>query len=1325
MISLWRTASAQEIQFKKLTVNQGLSHNTVYAIDRDEDGFMWFATREGLNRYDSYAIKTYYIKGSKTNESANKINSLRCDKNLVYLGTDNGLYIYDSKTDQIAESPVFKARDPVLFLLKDRETLFLGTSDGLYRMEDTTVKRISRRNVMAKAMGSLPDRTFLLCLGNKLQIISRNGEVLKTFNPQDLEALSFQDVDLYNMYRDGDGSLWLCTNHGLYQYNPAAQKFRRVNFSDSTNQEANTVRAVTANPGGLYYIGTEDGLYVYNRLTGKTENYKQSFENDREKLNDNAIYSTYSAGDQSVWLGTYFGGVNYIPSNTYGFKTLLAKSNHKGLSGKAVSQLMEDSLKNIWIGTEDGGITIYHPKNNEYSYINKDSRPFRLSINNVHAIEDDGYGNIWVGTFMGGLHQFDLKNKKTVIYRNQAYNKHSLSNNYVYAIYRDSRGKLWVGTQDGLNLFNYQTKEFSLFRPEIFRYQFIYDITEDGNGAVWFCTRYDGIYRYDPSTEAVRHYSATGPHAQLPSNQIISVYRDSRQQLWFGTLNGGVCIYNMESDSFRTLNTSNGLINDNVYGILEDDGGFIWLTTNRGLSRYNPHNNHFTNYDSRYGLPSNQFNFKSYLKSSDGTLFFGSINGLCTFNPEEIMQNRPQIPLRFTDFKLFNKSVLPSRTSVLKNSIDYTRKIELPYAQKVFSLSYAAINYGNPGSTKYAYYLEGFEKEWNYVGDNNSVVYTNLSPGNYIFRVRAIQPDGSAYSNERSIEIRILPPFYLTRTAYVLYLLFIALLIWLYSRFIRFLHQKKLEVQIERVEKEKTEELAQNRLTFFTFISHEFKTPLTLILASIEKFAGERSEEFKKNPELLRIKNSASILFRLVQQLMEFRKIETNYSAVNLTYTDMVAFSKETTFFFDSIALNKGISLDFQTEQKEMFCYFDKDKIEKILFNLLANAIQNTERGRIAVSLSAKEGTKSNRILNIRVSDTGKGMSPEEVRNVFNLFYKSPGNKEGSGVGLALVGALVKYLNGEIKIQSQPEEGTCTEIILPILLKPAPAVLKQAAEAAGISNSLSVTASKMKVQATPPQKYTLLIVEDNRELLSFLSKHFSKSYQVFTASNGVSALTKIEKNIPDIIISDVKMPKMDGVELCGRLKNEGRFNYIPIILLSGQDTEDLKIDVLGVGADGYLNKPFSLKELELVISNMIKSRVMLRAHVAGAGEFVTEKLPDNNRNQEFLNKLSEALERRFSDSTFTIGDLAGDMGMSRTSLHLYARKILDKSASELLNDYRLKRAGIMLKNNIPVKDTAYYCGYNDPNYFSRMFKTKFGITPTKYKEEKNDAEINQ
>lgn len=1318
----------QDIRFRKITSNQGLSHNTVYAITQDEKGFMWFGTREGLNRYDSYNIKNYYIKGSKLGGSANKISSLLCYRSLIYVGTDNGLYIYDSKTDRLLESKAFPNKLTVLFLVEQNGTIFAGTMEGLYRISDRINTLISP-NLAATAMCAISENRFLLAIGNSLQIINDKGKVQRTFESGPSSELAEVNF-IYNIYKDQKGRIWLSTNRGLFNYNTENQRFSRLKFSHSETTETNTVRAVSADKNDRLYIGTEEGLYIYNLKTGLAENYQQSFNNDPKKLNDKAIYSTYLAKDGSVWIGTYFGGVNYIPSNTYGFRSIMATDKDNGLSGKAISQMMEDSRHNIWIGTEDGGITIYEPSNDSYKIINTKSSPFYLTINNVHAIHDDGYGNIWVGTFLGGLHQFDTKRNTTTVYSRQNGTGNSLSNDQVYAIYRDSRGKLWVGTQHGLNLFDYQTKKFSLFKPKILGDKFIYDMIEDKNGDLWFCTRQSGIYRYNPVNGVLNHYTANSNSSRPLSNQIISVYKDSKQQLWFGTLDGGVSLYNFDQNKFINYTVAEGLANNNVYGILEDDNGIMWLTTNRGISRLDTKTKKFTNYDNKYGLPSNQFNFKSYLKSSEGIIYFGSINGLCYFNPLTIASGPLSLPLMFTDFQLFNKSVIPGKSEILQNQIDYTKAIELKYDQNVFTISYAAINYANPGSTNYAYYLKGFENKWNYVGGKNSVTYTNLSPGKYVFHIKAINAAGNGNSAERTLEVRVAPPFYLSRVAYIIYILLVGALVWLYARFVRFLHHKKLEIQLERIEKEKIKELTQHRLNFFTFISHEFKTPLTLILASIDKFLEDKGIEFRKSSELSNIKSNASILFKLIQQLMEFRKIETDHASINLTKSDIVDFIKNATFYFEAITDKKGVKLNFISSQPIVECYFDKDKMEKIFFNILSNAVKNTSQGNIEVMLDFKDQDDKKKLITILVNDTGKGMSATELKNIFNPFYKSPQsreNSEGSGIGLALVNSLVKYLNGDIHIKSELQKGTSIKIALPVFVQLNDTIQvedqspKQHDETGLIKQSDVLPAGANHIDTKT--KYTLLIVEDNKELLNFLSQHFAKNYQVITASNGLLAFNKINKNPPDIVISDIKMPKMDGFQLCNKIKNDKRFNYIPVILLSDSNKENINIDGLDVGADAYLSKPFNLKEFELLISNMIRSRVKLREHVIGIGEFSSENLPNNNKDQEFLSNLSEVLEKQFSNPKVTIDILAKSLNMSRTSLHLNLKRILNKSATELLNEYRLKRAVFMLQNDMPVSEAAYHCGYSDPNYFTRIFKKHFNETPIKFKE-KNLKNLN-
>lgn len=1316
--------TAQDLAFRKLTSNQGLSHNTVYAISQDEKGQMWFATREGLNRYDSYQIKHYYIKDTLANASPDKINTLLCDQGKIYLATEDGLFIYHQKTDHIARSTALTERLNILCLYKDSSAIYAGTSTGLYRIENQKSRLIRPKKTSVRAMGKFSKNHYLISTRDQLQVIDGTGTVRRAFNSRSFPQLSRASFEIFNIYNDGKGRPWICTNQGLFYFDQREQQFIRLNFAKNDTREAGTVRSITSSGKDLLYIGTEQGMYVYNRRTGHSENYGQSFENDPKKLNDKAVYSAFMAKDGSVWLGTYFGGVNYIPAGSYAFKRITAQDNGRGLSGKAVSQMMEDSLRNIWIGTEDGGITIYNPAKGSYSYINKTSRPFYLNVNNVHAIHNDGYGHIWVGTFLGGLHKFDLKNQTTTIYTNNAGDKSSLSSDNVYAVYRDSRGKLWIGSQKGLDIYNYQKGNFSHFKPDIFSRQFIYDITEDSQGNMWFCTRSDGIYRFTPSSGAMHHYRHTGDYPTLTSNQIISLYKDSHQKLWFGSLGGGVMVYDIQKDQFTNYKAADGLPNNNVYGILEDKAGYVWLTTNRGLSKFDPSTGRFINYNNSFGLPSNQFNFKSYLKSSSGTLYFGTINGLCYFRPEDIASRYPLIPLIFTDFQLFNKSIVAKESSVLKSQIDDVDKITLPYSQNVFTIHYAGIDYGNPGSTNYGYYLKGFEDSWNYVGGKHSATYTNLSPGNYTFHVVALRADGAQKSAERTIQIRVTPPFYQTTVAYIIYTLLIILLIWLYTRFIKFLQLKKTEVQIERIEKEKTKELTQNRLNFFTFISHEFKTPLTLILASIEKFNEERGIEFKKNPELSHIKSSASVLFKLIQQLMEFRKMETGHNAIHLDYTDIIAFVKNKVFYFETVARSKNTTLSFQTKQGALCCYFDKDKVEKILFNIVSNALKNTENGCVTITVEVKksEQNKEQALLTLCISDTGIGMTKTALGNIFNPFYTAVKNKEGTGIGLALVNSLVRYLDGTITIDSTLNKGTEVHIVLPVLLKmngapPKGNTGEKSAPIAATPFVPNLTPTK-EMDMLKKQQYTLLLVEDNKELLIFLSNHFSSHYQVVTAPNGLAALKKVRKAPPDIIISDVEMPKMNGMDLCKAIKEDPDISYIPVILLSAWQSQDTRVDGLHTGADAYLGKPFNLRELELLVTNMIKSRVKLREHVISISELATNNLPSNNKHQEFLEKLSNVLEKRFSDSGVSIEDLAKDLHMSRTSLHLNLKKSLNKSATELLNEYRLKRAAVMLENDMPISEAAYNSGYNDPNYFSRVFKKHYMVTPATYRENK-------
>jgi len=1305
-------AFCQDISFRKITSDVGLSHNTVYTIAQDSKGFMWFGTREGLDRFDSYTVKTYYLKNLQPGTSTNRINCLLSLPQRLLIGTDNGLYRYDEVADKVIEQPMLKTHLSVFGIANIDTTIYIATNSGFYRLDaDGQTHLLAARNKSVTAVTALPGNHFLLAIANQLLIVDRNGNTLKTA----LVDTQKPDFRINNIRHEKETD-WLCTNYGLYLLEEDSARISRIKFTANESTESNTVRAITGTGNNKFFIGTEDGLYVYDALLQQSVNYTQSFDNSPKKLNDKAIYSAYAAKDGSIWLGTYFGGVNYIPSISYGFKSILAGEQPGSLNGKAISQMMEDAHHNIWIGTEDGGISIFNPQTQKFDNINKQSKPFHLTINNVHAIYDDHQGSIWVGTFLGGLHRFEQSTGKTTIYTNRSTDTTSLISDQVYAILRDSRSTLWIGTSHGLATFDYKTGRFHQFKPAIFREEFIYDMVEDSNGDMWFCSRWNGLYRYQPKTGKIIRYMANGRPGSLPGNQVISVYKTSDHTLWFGILDGGACRYDEASNRFQVLNTQNGLPNNTVYGILEDNRHRLWFSTNRGLSCYNSSTRQFINYNNRYGLPSNQFNFKSFLKAADGTFYFGTIHGLCYFNPQNIKTQQQKVPVRFTDFQLFNKTVVPEDHSLLQQQIDDANAITLNHTQNVFSISFAALNYSNVRGNNYAYYLEGFEKKWINISDKNTATYTNLSSGDYTFHVQALDALGNPVSDERTLEIHVSAPFYLSNFAFLFYSLLIGVIIWLYSRFISFLHAKKLEVQLERMEKEKTAALTQHRLNFFTFISHEFKTPLTLIIASVEKFMIDHAGNAGKSPELTAIKNNASRLIKMIQQLMEFRTIETDHSAIKLTQNDLIKFVENILDSFRPLAIRKEVTLNMTSPVIGFNCYFDADKMEKILFNILSNAIKNTTQGTVSLNLTLDkmENGEFRAILNI--SDTGKGMTQKELDNIFQAFYKGINSDEGSGVGMALVKSLVTYLNGEINVSSKVNVGTQVLVSIPVTQKPED-VQEKVKEVSSHEYEPVNTLQQNHVVSSVPEhlpgnpSHTILVVEDNRELLVFLSKHLARYYNVIQATNGQIGYNKLIKQTPDLVISDIKMPKMDGIELCQKIKSDARYNHIPFILLSDNTRENIKLDSLDVGADAYLAKPFNLKELELLISNMIKSRVILREQLLDLSKFGLDKMPRNNKDQDFLANLSTVLETHFANPQFTVEEMAAQLNISRTLLHINLKKILDKSATQLLNDYRLKKAVLMLKQNLPINEVAYYSGYSDPNYFSRIFKKQYHISP--------------
>lgn len=1342
LIGFSASSQPQDLVFRKITTDKGLSHNTVYSIAQDQQGFMWFGTREGLNRFDSDQNITFYHTGDSTDISSNQITSLSVDFfDNLYVGTYVGLdrYNRDKSTfsqvlfDGNALGTVFKT------IMGSDSSLYIGSNNGLFVQKNGDAKLIKLIDAVSIIdILEYKKGIFLVTSLQHIWLINSYGEIIKEFNAVDNDGVA---IDLaFNInctLRDNFGRLWMGTRrNGFFLYDESSERFSPVISKYTSNPlETNVIRALAEDGHGNIWVGTESGLFIYNPDSKTFKHYTQSFDGKANSLSDKAIYSIYRGQNNIMWLGTYFGGVNYVLPRENGFRMIRADGGKKGLSGKAVSNITEDKDGNLWIGTEDGGVTIWDMKTNSFQYLQNKPQSNSLNVDNVHVLYRDPKDNMWIGTFLGGSNRYNWKTHHFDVVPAQVPSGPSLLNNMVYAIEGDQENNIWIGTQAGLSIYDPTKDLIKPYLPNVFWNKFIYDIKEDNKGkGYWICVNNsDTLFYLANDKTTVKKYEPWKDQTNLGEvHGVIWAYEDSQSKMWFGTINGGLLTYDEKSDTFKSYTVADGLPNNYVYAILEDNHQNLWMSTNKGLSRFNKKDEQFKNYNISHGLPNNQFNFKSAYKDKNGVMYFGTINGLCYFHPDSLEINNHESKVYFSDLKLFNKSVPIKANGLLSSVINTTKEIVLDYSQNEITIEYAAINYFSAGENSYSYMLEGFDKDWNYVGNEKTATYTNLSPGEYVFKVRAANNDG-LWSNEgKQIVLIVKPPFWMTGWAFALYLFALGGVFAIYRAFQNKRNQERMSVQIERLEKEKIREVNEHKINFFTYISHEFKTPLTLIIASIDKFLNESPENSAHGEDYKRIKRNAKRLHFLIEQLMEFRKIDSDHAKIDYSQGDIILFLEDTFNAFTPLFLAKGIQPKFTTNKKSFFAYFDSDKFEKIVTNLLSNAVKHTsEDGSIEMEIDVSDNSdKKNNYVEIILSDTGSGIDPAALDKIFYPFYYTKNSKSltySTGIGLALVKSLIELLNGTIKVESNLHRGTFITVKIPLVHKPSDTNIKHVygnknvdLDREGDINISSIDDPEI-VTGSGPNKHEILVVEDSPEILNLLVEHFSQTYRVVSAPNGKEALEKINNNVPDVIISDIMMPEIDGLELCKEVKENISTSHVPVVLLTAKTTADSRLEGLDVGADIYINKPFNLLELDVRIRNLLDSRDKLRKHFLKFANVSNMEIPISNRDQDLLQKLTSIVESHLEDSDFNISTFTHEAGVSRTLLHLKLKKLVNLSASEFVRTIRLQKAAHMLKvSDLTISEIAYKVGYADPNYFTRSFREKYNTSPSDYKQDKSN-----
>ncbi|WP_017495339.1 two-component regulator propeller domain-containing protein [Flavobacterium sp. WG21] len=1317
-------AQVQDRYFRTISVDKGLSQSSVFAIEQDTLGFIWIGTQDGLNRYDSKGFKVYRpVKNVKNSLQSYYIRSLFTDhKGQLWVGGNQGISVYNYSTDSftnyklprtigewyissITEDPAHRiwatSITGEVFVLNPEEQNF---SSIRFNASSHEIKKIAYIGVWQKQ----------IILGTDVGLFKLNP------NSHQLTKINLGTKKPYinAVYIDGK-KLWVATEGaGLICYNDENGQTSSLLHTAGTKSIAdNNIRCIGKDTEGNIWLGTFKGLTIFNPKTNSFSNYYHQIAQPYT-ISQNSVRCFFKDKQNGIWLGTYYGGINYYHKNDIKFNLLSQNSGKPSLNDEVIGAIKQDSKGNFWIGSNDKGLNYWNKNANTISYFsNSENNANSLSSNNIKAIEFDANGNVLIGTHNGGLNVLNPNTGFAQRFRHDENNPNSIAGDLVYSLLKDSKGRIWVGTRSGLDQFHPETKSFThLHLDKAGKRLASDDITflfEDSKHRIWIGTT-NGVTLFYPDTNLF----ATIGRGKLSDDIINCITEDPKHRIWIGTREG-LRLYDETQESFKNSKARKDFVKENIYGILPDDEGNLWISTNSGLIKFNPDKGSVQTFDESDGLQNKQFNDYAFCKAKDGMLLFGGIKGLSYFYPTIVKQQPLPLKLSFTALEVLNKTVAAGDdTDILEGHIDQTDELEIGPEYKQFSIFFNTFNYISSNRTYYYYKLEGIDKDWQRT-DELKVSYSNLSAGNYNFQIKAVGPNGEM-SAVRNLKVIILPPWYKTIWFSLLLLTIIGTAAYIGFKIIKERIKAVQQLKLERIDKERVNYINQVKMDFFTNVSHELRTPLTLILAPLEELLKMpfTDKVSKKKHELMFI--NAKRLYNLVDQLFEFRKTEMGTRQLKVGKGDIVSFTQEIFESFKPLSEKNSIHYTYHSEEPQLSFYFDKDAMEKILFNLLSNAFKYTKTGQsIAVTLVQKKDT-----VQIKVADTGVGISTEDLSKVFDRFYQV-NNREmnlGSGVGLAFTKRLVELHHGDITAESKMQEGSSFTVTIPIsdaIYQNDQHVEESAYDLAILSdNDLENEDALLPeeneiIEKNQPVK--LLIVDDNKEILDYLQDYFSKIYEVTVAHNGQMALELLEIQPYDLIISDVMMPELDGLHFCKRVKQNINTSHIPLMLLTARTETSQQIKGLEMGADDYITKPFSTPLLAAKITNLLRSRKRLKEYYAVGKEMVPENIAFNTLDEEFLKQAIRIVEDHLANSEFSVDQFSREIGMSRSNLYLKLKAITGESAMDFIKRIRFKKAvELMQSKRYTIAQITYMCGFNSPSYFSTAFKQHYGCMPSEY-----------
>jgi signal transduction histidine kinase/ligand-binding sensor domain-containing protein/DNA-binding response OmpR family regulator len=1376
----------QNIKFEHISVEQGLSHTTVKSIFQDRKGFMWFGTEDGLNKFDGYKFTVYrYDPDDSTTLGFNEILGIYEDKSgdLWIATTGGGLNKFDQQSESFT-SYTYEQSNPASvepnsiysmtgFCYGNKEILWLGTTRGLYKF-DLQTEKFTHLPHTDKGWPYSWIRAVTVDSAGKIWL-GAIADGVHRFDPETGQYTSFRhDPDVPNSLSDNGvlslcwdkaGILWVGTKDGLNRYHTETNHF--ISYSIGTNYRqspgGNWVFSIYEDRSGTLWLGTAvGGLKAFNRQTAKFTSYMHD-PGDPGSISDNTVMCIFEDKAGLLWAGTW-RGINAIdPRKTQFLDIRPHPGDSNSLSGNFIWSICESNHKgksSLWIGTKTKGLNKLDLTTGKFErYIHESGNPNSIPSNFIFSLCEERSGILWIGTYGDGLIKYDPQLNKFYRYVHDPDNPGSISGNIIFSIIEDKSCNLWIGTQGGgLNRLDKGTNQFTCF----LRNSVVTNIYEDRSGNLWMAG--SGLKKLDHRTRQFTsyRYNPEDPSG-ISSDRTTAIYEtseDGQQVLWVGTYSSGLNRLDSENEKFKCYTIDDGLPSNTINGILEDREGSLWLSTNNGISKFNPGNETFTNYDVADGLLDNKFNVRVCCKTADGQMFFGSTKGLVSFYPDRLKKNLNVPEIVFTDFRIFNKPVgikknkatLDNHNYLLEKHISEGQEIELSYRENVFSFEFAALDYSAPEKNQYAYKMEVVDPEWVHTdASRRFATYTNLDPGEYIFKVKGSNNDGLWNENGTSIKIIITPPWWKTKLAYTFYiLLFVSILIITWFIQLRRIRLKQ-QLKMEHFEAEKLREVDQLKSRFFANISHEFRTPLTLIKGPVKQimdgtFIGNLKEQCK-----MILRNSDRLL-GLINQILDLSKLESGEMKLQVAETDIVQYLKGMVLTFSPLADRKKVTLKFKFTENELTGYIDRDKLEKIVTNLLSNAFKFTpEYGEIIlecglrnadskiqnpkskIQINNSEFRIPNSKFQISISNTGPGIPKDQLDKVFDRFYQVDDNykkdAEGTGIGLALTKELVEVCHGEISVSSVPDKITTFSVTLPIdkgyfnedeIVETTPQIsplTKGGQRGVSITDKgITISSEEVKSKKSAP---LLLIVEDNPDVTSYISSFMNHDYRILRAENGKEGLKIALDKYPDLIISDVMMPEMDGFEFCQKVKSDERISHIPIILLTAKADLDSKIEGLEFGADDYVTKPFEARELQIRAKNLIEQRRKLREKFSLLLDLKPEDIAASSMDEQLLQRLLAVFEDNIEDPNFNLEHLSREIGMSRTHLNRKIQALTNLSSRDFIRTLRLQRAARLLYSaSGTVSEIAYKVGFNNLSYFSRAFRKHFGKLPSDFAKEK-------